>query len=86
MQPTITETDWELFDGFTLNFAHPSLSRSQLHYLLGSAYTRFYIRPSFLANFLRIQAPQVRRLVTALDARVARLQSRIGGAAMTRAA
>ena len=44
--------------------------------LLGAAYTRFYMRPSFLANFLRIRAPQMRRLVTALDARVERLHSR----------
>ena len=35
-------------------------------------YTRFYMRPSFLANYLRISAPSVRRFVAALDTRVER--------------
>jgi radical SAM superfamily enzyme YgiQ (UPF0313 family) len=76
MLKTITETDWQRFDGFTPTFTHPSLTPSQLQFLLGAAYTRFYMRPSFLANFLRIRAPQMRRLVTALDARVGRLHSK----------
>ena len=33
---------------------------SELRSLLGSAYTRFYMRPSFLANYLRLSAPGVR--------------------------
>lgn len=72
MAATITETDWQRFDGFTPTFTHPVLTPSELQFLLGAAYTRFYMRPSFLANFLRIRAPQMRRLVTALDARVGR--------------
>ena len=40
------------------------------------AYTRFYMRPSYLANYLRISAPRVRGLVARLDARVTRLHAR----------
>ena len=76
MEATITETDWERFDGFTPTFNHESLTPSQLRFLLGSAYTRFYVRPSFLANFLRISTPGARALVDALDARVGRWHAR----------
>ena len=70
MEPTITEADWEQFDGFTPTFTHPNLTAEELRQLLGIAYTRFYVRPSFLANYLRITTPGVRAMVDALDARV----------------
>jgi hypothetical protein len=76
MQPAITETNWERFDGFTPTFTHPSLTHEALQFLLGSAYTRFYMRPSFLANYLRISAPLARAAVEALDARVERRHAR----------
>jgi radical SAM superfamily enzyme YgiQ (UPF0313 family) len=76
MQPTITETDWERFDGFTPTFTHPSLTHADLMSLLGSAYTQFYIRPSFLTNYLRLGAPRVRSLVESLDAHVRRRHAR----------
>jgi anaerobic magnesium-protoporphyrin IX monomethyl ester cyclase len=76
MASTITERDWQEFDGFTPTFAHPHLSHAELRFLLGSAYTRFYVRPSFLANYLRISAPRLSHIVTALDARVGRLHAR----------
>jgi radical SAM superfamily enzyme YgiQ (UPF0313 family) len=76
MAPTITETDWERFDGFTPTFTHPQLSHAELRQLLGSAYTRFYMRPSFLMNYLRISTPATRRLVATLDARVHRMHAR----------
>jgi radical SAM superfamily enzyme YgiQ (UPF0313 family) len=76
MLPTITETDWERFDGFTPTFTHPSLSHEQLKVLLGSAYTQFYVRPSFVTNSLRIGSSGVRTLVQSLDARVRRRQAR----------
>ena len=60
MQPAITETDWERFDGFTPTFTHPSLTHAELRSCSGSAYTQFYMRPSFLTNYLRIGAPRVR--------------------------
>jgi radical SAM superfamily enzyme YgiQ (UPF0313 family) len=76
MKPLITERDWQQFDGFTPTFDHPSLTGADLRLLLGSAYTRFYVRPSFLTNYLRITAPAVRACVRSLDARVERRQRR----------
>jgi len=84
MAPTITETDWEEFDGFTPTFTHPHLTHGQLRFLLGSAYTRFYMRPSFLINYLRIGARPLRRVSSALDTRVLRLHARREAAAMER--
>ena len=76
MQPAITETDWERFDGFTPTFTHPSLTHAEMRFLLGSAYTQYYMRPSFLTNYLRIRAPRVRTFALALDARVRRRHAR----------
>ena len=76
LEPLITDSDWEQFDGFTPVFTHPTLSRAELMFHLRSAYRRFYLRPSFLANYLRISAPGVRRAVSALDARVERAHAR----------
>jgi anaerobic magnesium-protoporphyrin IX monomethyl ester cyclase len=76
MQPTITETDWERFDGFTPTFTHPLLTHADLTFLLGSAYTQFYIRPSFLTNYLRLGAPRLSSLVESLDAHVRRRHAR----------
>jgi radical SAM superfamily enzyme YgiQ (UPF0313 family) len=76
MRSTVTETDWELFDGFTPTYTHPTMSHDQLRLLLGLAYTRFYMRPSFVANYLRIGAPRIRRLVAALDSSVERHHDR----------
>lgn len=77
MADTITETDWERFDGFTPTFNHWTMTKDELRYLLGNAYTRFYMRPSFLANYLRITAPRVRAFVDSLDARVERRRARV---------
>ena len=76
MQATITEQDWERFDGFTPTFTHPSLTHAELRFLLGNAYTRYYMRPSFLTNYLRISAPRVRTFAQSLDARVRRRHAR----------
>ncbi len=76
MQPSITETDWERFDGFTPTFTHPTLTHPELTFLLGNAYTQFYMRPSFVTNYMRIAAPRVRALVEALDVRVRRRHAR----------
>jgi len=85
MAPLIHEQDWEQFDGFTPTFRHPNLSDAELKFLLGSAYTRFYIRPSFVANYLRITAGPVRRLVARLDTHVERRHGREENAQMERA-
>jgi radical SAM superfamily enzyme YgiQ (UPF0313 family) len=72
MKSTITDSDWEHFDGFTPTFVHRNLSLRELRLLLGSAYTRFYMRPSFLANYLRITDPNARALIASLDGRIDR--------------
>jgi len=70
LEPLLTETDWEKFDGYTPTFKHPHLTKRELQFLLGAAYTRFYMRPSYLANFLQIQNTSVRDWVSRLDRRV----------------
>jgi len=70
LEPLLTETDWELFDGYTPTFRHPNLTDRELRFLLGAAYTRFYVRPSYLANFLKIQNTVVREWVSRMDRRV----------------
>jgi radical SAM superfamily enzyme YgiQ (UPF0313 family) len=70
LEPLLIETDWEKFDGYTPTFSHPNLSDRELRFLLGAAYTRFYMRPSYLANFLEIQNGAVREWVSRLDRRV----------------
>jgi radical SAM superfamily enzyme YgiQ (UPF0313 family) len=70
LEPLLTETDWEKFDGYTPTFRHPNLTVPELKFLLGAAYTRFYMRPSYLANFLKIQNTVVRQWVSRMDRRV----------------
>jgi anaerobic magnesium-protoporphyrin IX monomethyl ester cyclase len=70
IEPLLTETDWEQFDGFTPTFKHPNLTNHELRFLLGAAYKRFYMRPSYLANFLKIQNTGVREWVSRMDRRV----------------
>jgi radical SAM superfamily enzyme YgiQ (UPF0313 family) len=60
LQARVYETDWQRFDGFTPTFTHPSLSSDELRFLLGAAYTRFYVRPTYLANFLRLRGSGLR--------------------------
>jgi radical SAM superfamily enzyme YgiQ (UPF0313 family) len=70
LEPRLTEGDWEKYDGYTLTFDHPNLTSEELRFLLGAAYTRYYMRPSYLANFLKIQNTAVREWVSRLDRRV----------------
>src|SRR5436190_7990309 len=70
IEPLLSETDWEKYDGYTPTFRHPNLSDHELRYLLGAAYKRFYMRPSYLANFLKIQNRAVRDWVSRMDRRV----------------
>jgi len=62
LQPRVYETDWQRFDGFTPTFSHPSLSADELQFLLEAAYNRFYLRPSYLAQFLRLRGRGLRAL------------------------
>jgi radical SAM superfamily enzyme YgiQ (UPF0313 family) len=81
MQPLVYETDWQKFDGFTPTFRHPNLTPDEMVFLLGAAYTRFYMRPSYLADFLRVQNTRVREWVGRMDgkvaAHIARIETRI---------
>ena len=70
LEPRLTEPDWEKYDGYTPTFDHPNLKADELRFLLGAAYKRFYMRPSYLANFLEIQNTAVRDWVSRLDRRV----------------
>lgn len=70
IEPLLVETDWEKFDGYTVTYKHPNLTTVELQYLLGAAYKRFYMRPSYLANFLKIQNQAVRDWVSRMDERV----------------
>jgi radical SAM superfamily enzyme YgiQ (UPF0313 family) len=70
LEPLLVVKDWEQFDGYTPTFTHPNLTDRELRYLLGAAYKRFYMRPSYLANFLKIHNKAVREWVSRLDDRV----------------
>jgi radical SAM superfamily enzyme YgiQ (UPF0313 family) len=77
MAPLVFEQDWEKFDGFTPTFRHPNLTPEELKFLLSSAYIRFYMRPSFLANFLGVRGNRVQRWVQTLDERVSEHRARV---------
>ena len=57
MKHLITETDWQKFDGYTPTFNHPNMTQQELKNLLGLAYTRYYIRPSFGLGYFGIKTP-----------------------------
>jgi anaerobic magnesium-protoporphyrin IX monomethyl ester cyclase len=80
----IYEKDWEKFDGFTPTFTHPNLTAEELDFLLGAAYTRFYMRPSYLANLLGIRNERVRGWVHRLDHRASNYTSRLEIAKISR--
>ena len=44
LEPLLTESDWEKFDGSTPTFRHPNLTEREIRFLLGAAYTRFSMR------------------------------------------
>jgi radical SAM superfamily enzyme YgiQ (UPF0313 family) len=69
LEPLLFESDWEKFDGFSPTFNHPNLTAHELKYLLGAAYRRFYMRPSYLANFLQIQNTAINEWVSRMDQR-----------------
>jgi radical SAM superfamily enzyme YgiQ (UPF0313 family) len=76
LAPRVYEKDWQKFDGFTPTFEHPNLSARELKFLLGAAYTRFYMRPSWLADWTRVTRPGVRAAARRMDVRVARRHAR----------
>jgi radical SAM superfamily enzyme YgiQ (UPF0313 family) len=76
MKPLVYETDWQKFDGFTPTFNHPNLTSDELMFLLGAAYSRFYVRPTYLANQLGIRSSSIRQMLGRLDTRVFARQAR----------
>jgi radical SAM superfamily enzyme YgiQ (UPF0313 family) len=76
LAPRIYEKDWEKFDGFTPTFDHPNLTAAEMKFLLGRAYTRFYLRPSWLADWTRVNTPALRSAIRRMDGPVARRHAR----------
>lgn len=85
MSPLVYEQDWQKFDGFTPTFKHPNLTTKELRFLLGAAYVRFYMRPSWLANYAGVRGNRVREYVRLLDERVSARHAREEIAQMSRA-
>jgi radical SAM superfamily enzyme YgiQ (UPF0313 family) len=85
LAPRIYEKDWEKFDGFTPTFEHPNLTAGEMKFLLGRAYTRFYLRPSWLADWTRVNTPALRSAIRRMDAPVARRHAREEVSEMRRA-
>ena len=84
LESRVYEGDWQKFDGFTPTFSHPSLTGEDLRFLLGAAYSRFYMRPSFFANYLGVRRAWARDIVSTLDRRVLRRHARAEIAKMSR--
>ena len=76
IEPLLSETDWEKFDGYTPTSTHPNMTTFELRYLLATAYKRYYMRPSYLANFLKIKNSAIREWVSRMDQRVKEHHSR----------
>jgi radical SAM superfamily enzyme YgiQ (UPF0313 family) len=85
LAPKVYEQDWQRFDGFTPTFEHPNLSASELQFLLGAAFARFYLRPSFVAGMLRMEQPWAWQLVERLDRAAAGVHSWSEQGSMSRA-
>src|SRR6266540_4688508 len=85
MERQVFERDWERFDGFTPTFRHPTLSPTEMQFLLAAAYGRFYLRPSFFANYWRFQKHWLLDLVGRLDRQARAFHARKELAVMSRA-
>jgi hypothetical protein len=75
LKPLIVETDWEKFDGYTLNFRHPALTPRRARLMLGIAYSRYFFRPSQKSKRLKSWYPKIQKFVL-LHATIAVLLSR----------
>lgn len=85
LEPRVYEQDWQKFDGFTPTFTHPNLSADELQFLLGAAYARFYMRPSWFGTYLRLPGNRAHDYLRNLDDRVSARQARSEIALMSRA-
>jgi radical SAM superfamily enzyme YgiQ (UPF0313 family) len=68
LKPLLIETDWEKFDGYTLNFRHPELTPRRARLMLGMCYSRFFLRPSNILNFLGMHKYADHTLLRRVDA------------------
>jgi anaerobic magnesium-protoporphyrin IX monomethyl ester cyclase len=68
LKPLVTETDWEKFDGYSLNFRHPVLTPRRARLMLGMCYSRFFLRPSNILNFLGMHKYADHALLRRVDA------------------
>ena len=86
MEQQVFEKDWERFDGFTPTFQPPEpLARGSCSSSWPRPTRRFYLRPSFFANFWRFERQWLLDLVARLDRRSQAMHSRKELAAMSRA-
>jgi len=85
MSHLVYETDWQKFDGYTLTFTHPTLSANELRFLLGAAFSRFYMRPTWVDGYLNIRSSRVSDYLRHLDGRVNARHARQEIALMSRA-
>src|SRR5262249_41643314 len=76
MSHLVYERDWQKFDGFTPTSTPPNLTADELSFLMRAALSRFYVRPSFLTNYLGIDSAFISRVFDNLDRRVLATQSR----------
>ena len=83
--PLVFERDWEQFDGFTPTFTHPKLSSNELQFLLGAAYSRFYMRPSWFGGYFVSPNTRVDRWMRRLDIPASARHADREQAAMSRA-
>jgi len=81
----IAETDWERFDGYHPTLRLPNLTSDELLYLLGSAYARFYIRPTYPATYMHINGGRIFRWVKKMDEWVSAYHRRLEYKAMRKA-
>lgn len=68
LKPLLNESDWEKFDGYTLNFRHPALTPRRARLMLGMCYSRFFLRPSNIFNFVGLHQYSHHPLLTRLNA------------------
>ena len=67
LQSLINDDDWEHFDGYTLNFRHPTLTPRRARLMLGMCYSRFFLRPSNFLNFAGMHRYAHRPILRKID-------------------
>ena len=67
LKPLINDHDWQHFDGYTLNFRHPTLTKRRARLMLGMCYSRFFLRPSNILNFAGMHRYANRPLLKKID-------------------